>query len=123
MTEFSPLLAQRRGLLEEGPETGRVPAGEPTGPAGWSQEPDGRGRTQTHPLQPLQGFRGPLRWSGCLQVSVLVLAGYSPVLPTRLYPPGTIPIPRTDADTVPTTGSTVTAGMYIWQFWDPGRRT
>ena len=39
-------------------------------------------RALTHPLQPLQGFRGPLRWSG---PSLSGWAGY-PVYPSP-YPP------------------------------------
>ena len=51
---------------------------------------DVRGRcSQTHPLQPLQGFRGPLRWSG-LRLAVYVLGVLGGL---GITPPGTHPVP------------------------------
>ena len=70
------------------PPTREGPEG-PTGPAGWvggwvdaPRRVSGDG-PPTHPLQPLQGLRGPLRWWEDL-------AGADPGMSvgTRYYPPG-----------------------------------
>ena len=90
MTLISPLLAvggqSARSCTREGP-------GGPTGPAGWVQgrpRPPSQGdasRPLYHPLQPPWGFRGPLRCTGVFLAACWLGTGYTPALPTRLYPP------------------------------------
>ena len=63
----------------------------PTGPAGWYQDRPAHRNPRTpppHPLRPLQGLRGPLRWvaTGVLLAAASWVAGW--VL-HPVYPPGT----------------------------------
>ena len=69
--------------------------------------------TQTHPLQPLQGFRGPLRWSGHLLAAKragwvypgITLPGTHPVYPPRYTHPGTPPFCASCTPVLGTTGT------------------
>ena len=75
----------------EGPVQGG-PAGTDRAPKGWYRTCNAPGvfRTPDHPLQPLQGFRGPLRCLGC-SLSGLgpgwVVPGIAPPVPTRYTRP------------------------------------
>ena len=111
------LLAVRRH--SEGPGTGRGHRVAPTGPrrGGPRSRPRRRPRyvrPPDHPLQPLWGFRGPLRCLGVSSSSVLggwVLPRYSPPSTHPVYPPS------------PVHPSTVQCSLHVHgarnsRFWD-----
>ena len=78
-----------------GEEPGRYPAGVPTGPRRGGFRAHWVFRPYTHPLRPLQGLRGPLRWCRT-SLSGWVGTRYSPPSTHPYYPPGyTPPVPRT----------------------------
>ena len=96
----------------------REAAGRP-GPAGVGAGPHATRHAPAapdHPLQPLQGFRGPLRCQACSLRGGWVVPGMHLCITHPVYPPWYHPWTRTGADMVPATDSTVTASMYIWPF-------
>ena len=122
-------IGQEAALLEErAQDSGAGPGGPAGSGVGGPGCSDVRvhGDGQSHPLQPPLGASGA-RFAGLTLRVWTLAAGWTPVLPTRYtHPVPTYPYPSqapTDADTVPTTGSTVTTGMHIWLVWDRPRRT
>ena len=122
MTEKSPFEPFEPGPAPSRPETGRDPAGVPTGPVGWSQDcvhGTVRPSCLDHPLRPLQGLRGPLR---CQVTSPRAKrAGWVyPVLPTRYTHPyrTTRPVQALLAVTAmhEYAGRGDTWDMHIWPF-------
>ena len=85
----------------QGPSTGRATAGGPTGPGGWDWDrprrrtPGDASSPPDHPLQPLQGLRGPLRCLGTPPRAAGWVPGITPPAPTPVPIPHPYTLPLT----------------------------